>query len=150
MTDPLTAHVTMLAEIGGPIPKLLLTHGRLMNEKSPEHEDFTRGALGECYMNAGRALHTHPHLHYVEGYAVPGNIPFPMMHAWLVDDEGRVIDPTWEDGAAYFGMIIGRHTVMEITMQTGYWGILDNLWMRRDLYETLAESLTTPDLHVLG
>lgn len=136
----LVDHVTMLAKFS-PITKFIIEHGRMMPEMSPLHAGFKRGALGDCYMNAGRTSWGHPDLRYVEGYAVPGTVAFPMMHAWLIDPEGRVIDPTWEDGAAYFGVVIPSEAYSECLMRLGYWGVFDNLWLAPELLKVLEDSL---------
>ena len=138
--DDLINYVTTLARFSAPA-KFILEHGYFYDEMSPLHASFKRGALGDCYMNAGRAAWDNPDLRYVEGYAVPGTVAFPMMHAWLIDLDGRVIDPTWANGAAYFGVVIPSDAYSECLMRLGYWGVLDNLWMAPELLEALEKSL---------
>lgn len=140
-SDQLKAFVTSLATISG-TTKFVLENGSVMGEFSPEHADFPRGAMGDCYMNAGREIHRRSDLRYVEGYAVPGTVPMPMMHAWLVDAEGRVIDPTWPDGVAYYGVIIPSDVLSECLMALGYWGVFDNLWMKPELLDLIKEGVT--------
>lgn len=43
---------------------------------------------------------------YVEGFALPAiSIALPVMHAWNLDDEGRLVDSTWRNlGLAYIGV----------------------------------------------
>lgn len=140
----LTEHVTMMSRYSA-VSALLLEHGTQFTEFIPDHDNFVRGMLGECYMNAGRVAHDRHDLRYVEGYAIPGTVPLPMMHAWLIDSEDRIIDPTWADGAGYFGLVIPRHTLAEITMRTGYWGVLDNLWMDHELPDILRDGMNFTD-----
>lgn len=137
--EQLTQHLELLARYSD-VTKFILEHGELMAEFSPQHADFPRGQMGECYSNAGRAANG-KRLRYVEGYAVPGTIPFPMMHAWLVDEEGRIIDPTWPDGAAYYGVIIPRDAMWEILMRTQVWGIFDNLWLDKEAFSILQDAV---------
>lgn len=81
----------------------------------------------ECYANSLQALSTQFHgndpVNYAEGYAVPkGGWCVPVQHAWLVDESGQVLDPTWEDSAdcIYFG----------VTFKTGFvFDILDKAFM---------------------
>lgn len=138
--DDLINYVTALARFSAPAA-FILKHGDIMDRVSARPRNFKRGALGDCYMNAGRIAWDNPDLRYVEGYAVPGTVAFPMMHAWLIDPDGRVIDPTWENGAAYFGVVIPNEAYSECLMRLGYWGVFDNLWMAPKLLEVIEKSL---------
>jgi hypothetical protein len=137
--DDLLDYVITLSRFS-PTTAFILKHGRVMNVISPLHATVERGALGDCYMNAGQ-LAWGTNVQYVEGYAVPASVAFPMMHAWLLDPEGRVIDPTWEDGAAYFGVVIPNEAYSQCLMRTGYWGVFDNLWLAPELIKVLEKSL---------
>jgi hypothetical protein len=146
MTDTsVTEFIGMMARFTD-TAKLILEFGRHYTEFAPEHTTIRRGEMGECYANAGRMAFDNPRLRYVEGYAVPATVPLPMMHAWLIDADDRIIDPTWPDGTAYFGVPIPRATYSELLMRLGYWGVLDNLWIDRDAIHTLREGLATCDL----
>jgi hypothetical protein len=46
-----------------------------------------------CYGNAAQLALEDPALTYVEGYAMGRFFPIP--HAWVVTEDGTVIDPTW-------------------------------------------------------
>lgn len=66
----------------------------------------------ECYGNSLKYLASQPltakPLRYAEGYAVPrGDWCPPVQHAWLVDADGEVLDPTWKDSSdhVYFGLV---------------------------------------------
>lgn len=73
---------------------------------------YTQGIPRRCYGNAQDILFhdggVADGLVYVEGYACSGSLgfAFPTQHAWLVDPQGRVIDPTWDDPetSTYFGV----------------------------------------------
>mgnify|MGYP001012730423 FL=1 len=58
-----------------------------------------------CFVNAARLAATRrDELQYVEGWAW-GKVP--LHHAWCVDRDGNVVDPTWEPDPlldAYFGV----------------------------------------------
>ena len=52
-------------------------------------------------------------------------------HAWLVNGQGEVIDPTWRDPQSfinpiYFGVVFNWEFVMEVAAQTKMYGVLDN------------------------
>jgi tRNA nucleotidyltransferase (CCA-adding enzyme) len=75
----------------------VLRHGKLFQHGPSESEveyEFHAKTRKECFRNALLAAISHPELTYVEGYAYTGLIP--VHHAWLVDQHGRVHDPTWE------------------------------------------------------
>jgi hypothetical protein len=49
---------------------------------------------------------------YVEGYAVSSWSNVPLLHAWNLDQQGFVVDTTWNPhGRAYFGVIFPLATI---------------------------------------
>lgn len=55
-----------------------------------------KGRFKECFRNAYRwAIKWDPELTYCEGYAT--GTGFPVHHAWLIDPDGNVQDPTWRE-----------------------------------------------------
>lgn len=83
--------------------------------------------LKQCFDNAYKLARRRKGLHYVEGYA-QGVIP--TMHAWCIDADGHVIDPTWAHdgcalGASYFGVELDLDVVTQ-TRVTGYTSVLDD------------------------
>lgn len=68
-----------------------------------------RGRMGYCYSNTLALISAYPRLRYVEGYAMPwvgDRAGRPSLHAWAINSNGRVWDPTWPDpeSSAYFGL----------------------------------------------
>lgn len=55
-------------------------------------------------------------------------------HAWLINDDRLVIDPTWVGekfaGATYFGVVFDEEFVMEIAEKTKRYGILDTDYLK--------------------
>lgn len=80
---------------------ILLNHGREMGPRIELPRNVEYGPAKECYGNAtGYAAipdgRDNPYV-YCEGYACsPRGIPCG--HAWLINDKGEVIDPTWRNG----------------------------------------------------
>lgn len=64
------------------------------------------GPKRNCFANALVYAVDSSDVYYVEGYALDGQLGIAMRYAWLVDDRGSVIDPTWDDPAEsdYFGI----------------------------------------------
>ncbi len=61
-------------------------------------------ALGKrnCFQHAAEAAKLERSLTYVEGYAI---LIIPVLHAWLVGPDGKVIETTWQEmGRAYYGI----------------------------------------------
>jgi hypothetical protein len=60
-----------------------------------------------CFWNAHFLVKRYPKFYrYVEGVAsMEGLHPEPTLHAWVIDDKDRAIDPTWANGVEYFGVV---------------------------------------------
>ena len=90
---------------------LLLALGRRFTPV-PNPSDLTGMPAGFCYSNAAlyaRAHRENEGVVYAEGFALtPAGIDVYLPHAWIVNPDGTVLDPTWEDapGRAYVGIPI--------------------------------------------
>lgn len=107
--------------------RLLNAKGFNMGASTPLPEGMTRGPMKNCYQNSQQRITGD--LFYCEGYACSRALGIPVEHAWLLDLNGNVIDPTWEGGDFYFGVPFDMHFVMDCTMTTGYYGIFGSLYM---------------------
>ncbi|OKH25043.1 hypothetical protein [Chroogloeocystis siderophila] len=61
-------------------------------------------------------------------------MPIALSHAWLVNDNMEVIDPTWVEETsdfAYFGVVFNKKFVMETAAKTKCYGILDTDYLNR-------------------
>jgi len=75
----------------------------------PAH--IAQGEAKNCFQNAtDLSLDSKDNLRYVEGVACSENIPFPIHHAWVIDENDNVIDPTWNkpESCLYRGVVIER------------------------------------------
>ena len=104
-----------------------------ISQKLPK--GYKRGIVKECYTNAYR-LAIDEDLVYVEGYAYSGLIP--VLHAWCLDKDDKVIDPTWEnpEDCGYFGIPIDEKYLIGTVMAKGTYGVIDN-W--KDRWPMLTE-----------
>jgi hypothetical protein len=102
-----------------------------------------------CFSNAQRAvvsavLAGRKPLTYAEGYACSGGlaVPVPMQHAWLIDDEGRVVDQTWRspETSTYFGVAFTTEYIMDKAAEHGrsFNSLIDD---RRDRWKLLNDPL---------
>ena len=86
-----------------------------------------RGRMGACYDNATQLVLMQSDLRYCEGVAYTGrDTPFAYLHAWAVDKDGKVVDPTWDqpEKARYFGVAYDTHAYMAHMLRGGYYGVL--------------------------
>jgi len=86
-----------------------------------------KGKMGQCYKNAYHLMDITPGLTYVEGYAVSGDLPLPLMHAWCVDKNGVVYDSTWDNGKSYLGVQFKREFVTKTILRRKVYGVMDDM-----------------------
>jgi hypothetical protein len=82
---------------------------------------FNVGRMKECFRNAFLLMlegYT-----YVEGIAMTESALFPIHHGWCVDTNNRVLDTTWSDGVAYFGVHLSQGFVLERVQNKGRYGV---------------------------
>lgn len=88
-----------------------------------------RGEANACYQNCYQLVGQHKNLHYCEGYATSKDLDMALPHAWLVDDMGAVVEPTWNhlglEDVAYFGLVFTRSFLRKMALQTEVYGILE-------------------------
>jgi hypothetical protein len=111
------------------IEDFLLREGRLFGEPVKR---VRRGKMKQCFMNAYHLARTNSNLHYCEGVAA-GIIP--VMHAWCVDKNGQVHDPTWpfDPTDQYWGVSFDLKYVDRVLVEKKTWGVLDNYEQRHPL-----------------
>ena len=85
------------------------------------------GELRHCFENAFH-LACSSNLTYVEGYA---NEVVPVLHAWCIDNKGKVVDPTWVNSfnnpdTAYFGVPMKLRFVMKSVFRSKHYSVLDD------------------------
>ena len=83
--------------------------------------------MKECFRNAFVLAESRPDLTYVEGFA---SCIIPCHHAWTVDQEGRVVDPTWLprkgsdwEGRSYFGVPFDLDYLRRVQLETEVFGV---------------------------
>lgn len=117
----------------------------------PETYAGRRGAKNRCYMNAAQ-LAFETELTYVEGMmSILGVV---IDHAWCVNADGIVIDPTLkEDGgdvSDYFGVPFLTDYVREAALRNKYYGLLDIHYARKTLPKLVELGLEQGQQWLLG
>ena len=106
------------------VDHFVLTHGREWGPRIAV-PDGAPSTDKECFNNAASMVldGRYKGLTYVEGYATA---MLPLHHAWVVDVDGQVIDPTWDDhpDAEYFGVAFDVEYVRREVLRTETWGVL--------------------------
>jgi hypothetical protein len=93
--------------------EFVLAHGQDF-KSGPLPSRFETGRPKKCYGNAVELALREPTLFYAEGFAMSTRMPIP--HAWCVDREGNVYDPTLEKPEDYqfFGVRLISEAVREL------------------------------------
>lgn len=122
------------------LEEFLLQHGRFWTPRQlPSHLPHMTPKM--CFENAYKLATRRRELRYVEGIAI-GIIP--IHHAWCVDADDNVIDPTWAStstdvGSAYFGTPFDLVTVKRIRSRECLC-VLGN-WINPDIFTQPFQSV---------
>lgn len=89
-----------------------------------DREVYPRGA---CFRNAyGVAMDSD--WYYCEGFASTAKISLAIHHAWLINGEGEIYDPTWghrDIEFSYIGIPIENELLMDFALRFEHFGIFD-------------------------
>jgi len=101
----------------------------------------------ECFKNTFLALTDHPGFVYCEGFALDGDLPIPVHHAWLVNPETlEVIDrtPSWSSKAdpLYFGIPVQTNYVFASAAESNGW---PSPFFEGEMFNTDLWTLPTAD-----
>lgn len=92
------------------------------------------GRPHQCYANASRAAMDDPNKTYVEGYVTVHGVPIE--HAWTVDKQGNVMDPTIRDPkgiGGYYGVPIKTDYLVATMLRTKVFGVFG--FHNREIYD---------------
>lgn len=121
-SDPFWNILLMQAAAGERLSELLVQKGIFWGQ-SDVAPAAVRGPARVCFQTAAQQAMATADLVYVEGYGCTDTIPLPIHHAWLLQPDGRVQDPTWGGGVCYAGIPVAVEVLERCAAETGYWGL---------------------------
>ena len=115
--------------VGTDVYQKLRDEGSFFEPVAPLPEGFRKLPRGMCFQNAAHLAHDNPNtLSYVEGFA---HSIIPIHHAWVTNEAGIAIDPTWNArktkesrGKAYYGVIVPTQTMRDRLVERRLYGNL--------------------------
>lgn len=98
-------------------------------EFSGQHlpEDMDAMTPQMCFLNCFEIAKDNCGLTYCEGFILRDTLPLVIHHAWLVNDDSQVVEPTVTDeieGLTYFGIKLPFESVADIVDATGSYSVL--------------------------
>ena len=109
----------------GEAASFCMSHG-VLKTSSPLPKSINRGTTKLCFQNAGMLALAQPEkLTYCEGWAqMPAHRGLTTYHAWCLDRNGNVVDPTWTHsrGHEYLGVPIKISALRKQILATKEWG----------------------------
>jgi len=123
--------------------ELVLREGReFKNQPLPPY--YAQMEKKMCFRNAMNLALREPALTYVEGY---GLSIIPVHHAWCVDRDGMIVDPTWdyEPDREYFGIPFDLKFVTDLVNSKETYGVIDDWTNNWPLLRGIPEGGKIPD-----
>jgi hypothetical protein len=100
-----------------------------------------RMEIKQCFKNATQLVLDRDELTYAEGFAISGDMLrigmlFPVHHAWAVDAEGIVHDPTFKDAqhGVYLGVPVDKEVLVTTMLRTRVYGVFVPNEMLNEVY----------------
>ena len=103
------------------IEDFVLRNGKHYSEMAAKR--IKKGEAKLCFMNSYKFAEKYG-FGYVEGYSIT-SLGLPMLHAWNTTVDGRIVDSTWKDGRAYFGVELPLWYVNKVIFRRESYGVLD-------------------------
>jgi hypothetical protein len=112
--------VEMRQDYSKAVCSLMLKHGKpwYIGERTFAGR---RARAKQCYMNAYALADSNPRMTYVEGWCCIGCF---FEHAWCIDPDGQVIDPTLREADGYFGIPFRWEYVRRTASRTRMYGVI--------------------------
>lgn len=126
------------------VPTVFRLHRGVHFQAQPLPSGIEQGPKKQCFQNASMlAFENRSKYTYVEGWAFSGLLPVD--HAWCVDAEGNVVDPTWDNpqDCAYFGIPLDTNFVFKRVQSSECWGVFGEM-VPMDIFRTPCRQMIAP------
>ena len=104
--------------------------------KEMSSDKVRMGQQGNCFMNAARLSQNRKYT-YCEGYCAVSDVPIPILHAWVIDEQHKVVENTLRISnnaiAVYYGVVFSGLYLATTISQRRYFGLIDNMEMKYPL-----------------
>lgn len=110
---------------GNTLENIVLQHGKFYNPPTfaPRPKHIVKGRDKHCFDNSYHIAIQNKGYTYVEGIAVS---LIPLHHAWVLDENGIVIETTWQDaGSGYYGIAFDFKFIHQVFLDTKTYGVID-------------------------
>lgn len=89
-------------------------------------DDLKRMTPRMCFKNAFTLATSHHNFTYCEGFALRIDMPLLIHHAWVIDQDDEVVEPTWDPLAtdSYFGIAFELPDVCRIALETRHYSLM--------------------------
>ncbi len=103
--------------------RFILKHGLPFTE----HTKVELGTQKECFKNAATLALSSPSYRYYEGYILRAELPLLIHHAWCVNGEAKIADPTLRDSSntEYYGAEFDHKILLDELLRNKVYGLLD-------------------------
>jgi len=146
--EGLVSHGMTVGPVFATMPELVLKHGQPFTRHEIAGGRW-RNEMRACYGNSFDAARTGQYI-YVEGYAVGRVGWLPQHHAWVTDPKNTTVayDPTWTEGAEYFGVMFRLEYIVSAFKKYGHPGVIDaweHGWPLLSGVDRIEDAVWTPD-----
>lgn len=92
----------------------------------PLPDEYERAEPQQCFTNATQLVVANDDLRYCEGYLHRPGSGFAFLHAWAVDEDGMVIDPTIDnpEECRYWGVAYETDEYLAHIVDKKFYGVL--------------------------
>ena len=106
--------------------KYVLLNGRFFtSQRFPAIYGNCKRTPKQGFDNAFKLAKRHPELRYAEGHGLTW-MGLVTLHAWCVDPDLRVVDPTRRNQGRYYGVTYDLEFVQKVRERTGMDSVIDN------------------------
>jgi hypothetical protein len=127
LRDCVAQRAGLFRKLGHPalLDEFILRNGAVQ-QGEPLMKGIKRMPLKQCFANAAQVTLERGWF-YVEGYAASATIGIPLLHAWNVTPDGKLVDVTWRtpETTQYLGVPFNKEAMSRWLVKLRHYGLLD-------------------------